>query len=147
VVVNGIGSGLAAPAAIGVPLTYRDCAQGVIFVTGHGKTETSQPDWSLLAQLDLTLVIYMGISRCAPVRQALIDGGKAPETPVAVIHSVTSVRQVHLLTTLDGMTQAIAASGIGSPSIIVIGDVVRFADVDLTKHFSMPQLPLQSRSA
>ena len=91
-VVNGISSGLAAPAAIGVPLTHRDWTQGVVFVTGHGKTPAANPDWAALAKLNLTLVIYMGIARCAEIQAALLAGGKAADTPVAVIQAATSER-------------------------------------------------------
>lgn len=130
-VINGISSGLAAPASIGVPLTHRDWSQGAIFVTGHGKTAESNPDWALLAKLNLTLVIYMGIARCREIQAALLEGGKAASTPVAVVQSATGVQQAQLITTLDQLPEALAASKIGSPSIIVIGDVVRCADAAL----------------
>jgi uroporphyrin-III C-methyltransferase len=126
-VVNGISSGLAAPASIGIPLTHRDWTQGAIFVTGHGKDDTSTPDWATLAKLDMTLVIYMGISRCAAIQQALLAGGKEASTPVAVIHAATSDQQAQLITTLGELPEALRASGIGSPGIIVVGDVVRCA--------------------
>ena len=127
-VVNGISSGLAAPASIGIPLTHRDWTRGAIFVTGHGKDEASTPDWATLARLDMTLVIYMGIARCAAIQQALLSGGKAASTPVAVIHAATSDQQAQLITTLGQLPEALRASGIGSPGVIVIGDVVRCAD-------------------
>jgi uroporphyrin-III C-methyltransferase len=126
-VVNGISSGLAAPASIGVPLTHRDWTQGVVFVTGHGKTPASNPDWAALAKLNLTLVIYMGIARCAEIQAALLAGGKSADTPVAVIQAATSSAQAQLITTLGNLPLALAESGLGSPSIIVIGDVVRCA--------------------
>ncbi|RQO32828.1 uroporphyrinogen-III C-methyltransferase [Herminiimonas sp. KBW02] len=126
-VVNGISSGLAAPASIGVPLTHRDWSQGAIFITGHGKNAESNPDWTTLAKLNLTLVIYMGIARCAEIQAALLAGGKSGETPVAVIQSATGMAQAQLITTLSALPQALAESGIGSPAIIVIGDVVRCA--------------------
>lgn len=127
-VVNGISSGLAAPASIGIPLTHRDWTQGAVFVTGHGKDEASTPDWATLAKLDMTLVIYMGIARCAAIQQALLAGGKKASTPVAVIHAATSDQQAQLITTLGELPEALRASGIGSPGIIVVGDVVRCAD-------------------
>jgi len=127
-VVNGISSGLAAPASIGIPLTHRDWTQGAVFITGHGKTPEANPDWGALAKLDLTLVIYMGIARCAEIQTALLAGGKAGETPVAVIQSATGQRQAQLITSLAALPQALAESGIGSPAIIVVGDVVRCAD-------------------
>lgn len=126
-VINGISSGLAAPSSIGVPLTHRDWSQGAIFVTGHGKTPESNPDWALLAQTGLTLVIYMGVARCAEIQAALLAGGKAAATPVAVIQSATVAAQAQLITTLGELPAALAASQLGSPSIIVIGDVVRCA--------------------
>lgn len=126
-VVNGISSGLAAPSALGVPLTHREWSQGAILVTGHGKTPESNPDWATLAKLNLTLVIYMGVARCAEIQAALLAGGKAASTPVAVIQSATASKQAQLLTTLGELPVALAASGLGSPSIIVVGDVVRCA--------------------
>jgi uroporphyrin-III C-methyltransferase len=126
-VINGISSGLAAPASIGVPLTHRDWSQGAIFITGHGKTPEANPDWTTLAKLNLTLVIYMGIARSSEIQSALLAGGKSGATPVAVIQSATGVAQAQLITTLDELPQALAQSAIGSPAIIVIGDVVRCA--------------------
>jgi uroporphyrin-III C-methyltransferase len=129
-VVNGISSGLAAPSSIGVPLTHRDWSSGAIFVTGHERQDEHgrAPDWAVLAQTGLTLVIYMGVARCRQIQAGLLAGGKPPETPVAVIQSATGNAQAHLLTTLGALVDDLAISGLGSPSIIVVGDVVRCAD-------------------
>jgi len=127
-VVNGISSGLAAPSSIGVPLTHRDWSQGAIFVTGHGKTPEANPDWATLAKLDMTLVIYMGVAHCGEIQAALLAGGKAGDMPVAVIQSATGTAQAQLITTLRELPAVLAASGLGSPAIIVVGDVVRCAD-------------------
>ena len=140
-VVNGISSGLAAPSSIGVPLTHRDWSSGAIFVTGHERQDQSDvhgphgshgssrsPDWAVLAQTGLTLVIYMGVARCRQIQAALLAGGKPADTPVAVIQSASSATQAHLLTTLGALADDLAASKLGSPSIIVVGDVVRCAD-------------------
>ena len=128
-VVNGISSGLAAPASLGIPLTHRDWSQGVVFITGHGKTKEANPDWDALAKLTLTLVIYMGVGRSSEIQAALLAGGKAPTTPVAVIQSATGAAQAQVITTLGQLPEALAISQIGSPAIIVIGDVVRCADL------------------
>ena len=133
-VINGISSGLAAPASIGVPLTHREWSQGAIFVTGHGKTADATPDWEALAKLNMTLVIYMGVARCGEIQKALLAGGKPASTPVAVIQSATSTTQTQLVTTLGELPQALIASGLGSPSIIVIGDVVRCAKQQFGEH-------------
>ena len=134
-VVNGISSGLAAPASIGIPLTHRDWSAGAIFVTGHERADehagagaaNGKPDWALLAQTNLTLVIYMGVARCREIQAALLAGGKSGATPVAVIQSATGAAQAQLITTLAALPQDLAQSGIGSPAIIVVGDVVRCA--------------------
>ncbi len=128
-VVNGISSGLAAPASIGVPLTHRSWSQGAVFITGHGKTPDANPDWQTLAKLNLTLVVYMGVARCSEIQSALLAGGKSGDTPVAVVQSATGAQQAQLITTLAALPQALAESDIGSPAIIVIGDVVRCADL------------------
>lgn len=142
-VVNGISSGLAAPSSIGVPLTHRDWSAGAIFVTGHERADagnagdsgagdigaSNKPDWALLAQTNLTLVIYMGVARCREIQAALLAGGKSGATPVAVIQSATGSAQNQLITTLAQLPEHLAASGIGSPAIIVVGDVVRCADI------------------
>jgi uroporphyrin-III C-methyltransferase len=144
-VVNGISSGLAAPSAIGVPLTHRDYSSGVILVTGHERADEGgiarAPDWALLAKTGMTLVIYMGVARCRQIQVALLDAGKPASTPVAVIQSATSGAQTQLLTTLGDVAADLAIAGLGSPSIIVIGDVVRCAD----QFPAAFPLPLQSR--
>lgn len=127
-VVPGISSGLAAPSAIGVPLTHRSWSQGAIFVTGHGKDAASEPNWVALAQSGLTLVIYMGVARVASIQAGLLAGGMAPGTPVAVVQSASCDAQRQLLSTLQDLPLALQASGLGSPSIIVVGEVVRCAD-------------------
>ncbi|WP_426076538.1 uroporphyrinogen-III C-methyltransferase [Janthinobacterium sp. PSPC3-1] len=127
-VVPGISSGLAAPSAIGVPLTHRGWSQGAIFVTGHGKDAASEPNWAALAQSGLTLVIYMGVARVAAIQAGLLAGGMAPGTPVAVVQSASLDAQRQLLSTLQDLPPALQASGLGSPSIIVVGEVVRCAD-------------------
>ena len=138
-VVNGISSGLAAPASIGIPLTHRDWSAGAIFVTGHERadkradqradadTGSGKPDWAQLAQTNLTLVIYMGVARCRAIAGALLAGGKSAATPVAVIGSATGAAQDQLITTLANLADDLETSGIGSPAIIVVGDVVRCA--------------------
>lgn len=127
-VVPGISSGLAAPSSIGIPLTHRSWSQGAVFVTGHGKDAGSEPNWPALAQSGLTLVIYMGVARCAAIQAGLMAGGAGAGTPVAVVQSATRDAQRQLITTLGKLPQALAASGLGSPSIIVVGNVVRCAD-------------------
>jgi len=127
-VIPGISSGLAAPTSIGVPVTHRSWSQGAAFVTGHGKDAASEPNWQALAQSRLTLVIYMGVARVESIVAGLLAGGAARDTPVAVVQAATRDNQRKLLTTLGELPVALRESGLGSPSIIVVGDVVRCAD-------------------
>ena len=126
-VVNGITAGLAATTSLGVPLTHRQHAHGVVFVTGHAKPGAQGPDWQLLASTAhsarLTLVIYMGVSGAERIQNELLVGLPA-RTPVAVIQNATLPSQRHITTRLATLAQAIAQSGLASPSIIVVGEVV-----------------------
>jgi uroporphyrin-III C-methyltransferase len=131
-VVNGITAGLAAVTSLGVPLTHRDHAQGVVFVTGHAKTGAGAgedpTDWRALAatvrDARLTLVIYMGVAGVARIQCDLLDGLPG-ETPVAVIQHATLPHQKHIVTSLARMPSDLENAGLGSPAVIVIGDVLR----------------------
>ncbi len=127
-VVNGITAGLAGPTALGVPLTHRDHAQGVVFVTGHAKPGAPAPDWRMLAATAhaarLTLVVYMGVSSAGAIQQGL-TAGLPPETPIAVIRNASLPSQRHAVATLATLQRTIADHGLGSPSIIVVGDVLQ----------------------
>ena len=128
-VVNGITSGLAAATALDVPLTHREHAHGVIFVTGHARGEEAALHWPTLAAAaaqGLTLVIYMGVSTAEAVQQGLLAALKA-DTPVAVVQHASLPQQRHARCTLRELSATIAAEGLGSPAIIIVGDVVRGA--------------------
>ncbi len=127
-VVLGITSGMAAPATLGIPVTHRDACHGVIFVTGHGKGEVT-PNWHTLAQTGLTLVIYMAISNLAQITAALQAGGLQSTTPACAIQNATLANQRHVVSTLQNLAQSVAQQGLGSPSVVVIGDVVRYRNI------------------
>ncbi len=127
-VVNGITAGLAGLTSLGVPLTHREHAHGVVFVTGHAKPGDAGTDWQALAatarDAKLTLVIYMGVSSAAQIEQDLLTSLPA-DTPLAVIQHATLPQQRHALTTLGQLSATIEREGLGSPAVIVVGDVVR----------------------
>ena len=127
-VINGITSGLAAVTSLNVPLTHREHAHGVVFVTGHAKRDDDGTDWQALAaaarQAKLTLVIYMGVSGVRRIQTELLTGLPA-STPVAVIQNATLPSQRQLVTTLDGLAQSIEQQAFGSPAVLVVGDVIR----------------------
>ena len=126
-VINGITAGLAAVTSLGVPLTHRQHAHGVVFITGHAKPGMPGPDWRALAatahSARLTLVIYMGVSAAARIQQELLSGLPAA-TPVAVIQNASLASQRHITTTLGMLANAITAAGMASPAVIVVGDVI-----------------------
>ncbi|WP_353238646.1 uroporphyrinogen-III C-methyltransferase [Limnohabitans sp.] len=129
-VVNGITSGLAGLSSLGAPLTHREHAHGVVFVTGHAKPGDSGTDWVQLAhtahQAKLTLVIYMGVSSLEHIGQGLLSGLPA-QTPVAVVQNASLPSQREVLTTLGELVHTVQREQLESPSIIVVGDVVQGA--------------------
>jgi uroporphyrin-III C-methyltransferase len=126
-VVNGITSGLAAITSLGVPLTHREHAHGVVFVTGHAKPGDAGTDWRALAatarDAKLTLVIYMGVSGAQRIQEELLTGLSA-NTPVAIVQRASLPDQRHAVTTLGQLRATIEREQLASPSVIVVGDVV-----------------------
>lgn len=127
-VVSGISSGMAAPAALNIPLTHRDCTHGVTFITGHTQGADA-PNWQALADSGTTLVIYMGMTNLAHIVQQLLQAGLPAHTPAAAIQHGTLPQQRELVTTLAHLVRRVGAENIASPSIVVIGEVVRYAAV------------------
>jgi len=126
-VVNGITAGLAAVTSLGVPLTHREHAHGVVFVTGHAKPGSTGTDWRALAatchSARLTLVVYMGVSGATHIQAELMTGLPA-HTPVAVVQHASLPQQQHAVCTLGSLVDTLHATGLGSPSVIVVGDVL-----------------------
>ncbi len=125
-VVSGITAGIAAPAALGIPVTHRDVARGVTFLTGHAR-DGGEPDWAALRAAGTTLVIYMGIRRVAALAAGMLAAGFPADTPACAVQSGTLDAQAQVVTTLGGLAAAVADARIGSPAVLVIGEVVRQA--------------------
>ena len=129
-IVNGITAGLAGISSLGAPLTHREHAHGVVFVTGHAQAGDSGTHWPQLAQTaheaKLTLVIYMGVSSLAHICQGLLQGLPS-NTPVAVVQDASLPHQRQALTTLGELPHTLQREGLQSPSIIVVGNVVQGA--------------------
>jgi uroporphyrin-III C-methyltransferase len=123
-IVNGITSGLAAAATARVPFTQRDVTHGMIFVTGHGSAENG-PDWAALVKTGMTLVVYMGVARASEIRQALLGAGLAAHTPVLVVEKASLAAERQLWTSVASMTDDLSKHEIGSPAIMIIGEVAR----------------------
>ena len=123
-VVNGITSGLAAATAAHVPLTHRDVAQGVVFVTAHAAGR-GESDWATLVRTRMTLVVYMGVARAPAMEAALLEAGVAASTPVLVVENATLPRERQLRTRVGRLARDIADHEIASPAVMVIGEVAR----------------------
>ena len=129
-VVPGITSSIAAPAYAGIPVTHRGTSPGFAVVTGHEDPtkEDTQVDYDALASFPGTLLLLMGVGRIAEIADALVAGGRDPATPVALVQWGTTPRQASLTSTLDRVAVDVASSGVSSPAVTIVGDVVGLRD-------------------
>jgi len=134
-IVPGVTAAIAAGAGAGIPLTHRDHASAVVFVTGHecaGKSENrNHVNWAALAKTGATLCIYMGVRRLPEIAEALEEGGLSGETPVAVVANATLATESVHVTTL-ALAPLLSATLKGQPSLIIVGEVVRWAELPQT---------------
>jgi uroporphyrinogen III methyltransferase / synthase len=126
-VVPGVTAGVAATAYAGIPVTHRDDASAVAFVTGHEDPEKDESglDWKALARFPGTLVFYMGVKRLGDNAKALIGAGRNPDEPAAAIERGTMEGQRSVVATLATLAEAVEHEGIGAPALIVVGKVVK----------------------
>lgn len=131
-VINGITAGLAAAQGLGIALTHRAHAHGVLMITGHaspGQATQRMPaiDWPLIArtahECRLTLVVYMGVQTAYNLQQALLKGLPG-ETPVAVVENASLPTQRHATTCLAQLSDVFLHEQLASPAVIIIGDVL-----------------------
>lgn len=126
-VIPGVTSGTAVPASIGIPVTHREFTHGVTFVTGHTQNGDS-PNWQALVDSGTTLVIYMGMKHLSSIVSDLLAAGVAADMPVAAIQQGTMPEQRQVVSQLHMLPMAIKQEGLTSPTIIVVGEVVRLAN-------------------
>jgi uroporphyrinogen III methyltransferase/synthase len=124
-VVPGVTAGIAAPAYSGIPVTHRDAASAVAFVTGHEDPTKPQSalDFSALAAFPGTLVVYMGVRQLAAISERLIGAGREPSEPAAVVERGTFSDQRTVTGTLQTIAEEAAAAAIRAPAIAVFGEV------------------------
>ncbi|MEX2447868.1 MAG: bifunctional uroporphyrinogen-III C-methylase/synthase [Solirubrobacterales bacterium] len=147
-VVPGVTAGIAASAYAGIPVTHRDDASAVAFVTGHERADAAAADragaaggagepedaagegvgpgvdWEALARFPGTLVFYMGVRRLGENARALIEAGRDPEEPAAAVERGTMEGQRTVVATLRTLAEAVKLEDIGAPALIVVGPVV-----------------------
>lgn len=124
-VVPGITAASGCAAYSGIPLTHRDYAQSVTFVTGHLKDGTINLNWNMLAQPNQTIVFYMGLLGLPIICQELTAHGVSPEMPIALIQQGTTEKQHIFSGTLANIHQVIANEKPQPPTLIIVGEVVR----------------------
>jgi uroporphyrinogen III methyltransferase/synthase len=129
-VVPGVTAGIAAPAYAGIPVTHREDASAVAFVTGHedpAKAESAL-DWEALARFPGTLVLYMGVRRLPEITRRLVDAGRDAQEPAAVVERGTLPGQRTVAAPLAEIADAVAAAGFRPPAVTLVGSVARLRD-------------------
>ena len=127
-VVPGITAASGCASYAGIPLTHRDYAQSVRFVTGHLKDGSLDLDWDSLATERQTLVFYMGLVGLPTICQQLIAHGMASSTPIALVQQGTTRHQRVFVSDLSNMEEAIKNQDVKAPTLIIVGAVVQLHD-------------------
>jgi uroporphyrin-III C-methyltransferase / precorrin-2 dehydrogenase / sirohydrochlorin ferrochelatase len=139
-VVPGITAALGCAAAAGIPLTHRDHAHTLVFVTGHTTDGKVELDWPTLTRPGQTVVVYMGIKALASLCRGLIDHGLAPTMPAAIVENGTYPHQQVVSGTLETLPALAADRRLCGPSLIVVGEVVRLhARLAGRGHLAVPE--------
>jgi uroporphyrin-III C-methyltransferase/precorrin-2 dehydrogenase/sirohydrochlorin ferrochelatase len=127
-VAPGISAALGVAAAAQIPLTHRDMAQAVTFVTGHAALgKEPDLDWTALARPNQTVVVFMGVGTADVIAARLIAAGRDPATPVAVVENGTRANEVRAFGALGNVADLIQANGIQGPALLIIGEVTALA--------------------
>ena len=123
-VVPGITAALGAAAYAGIPLTHRDHAQSVSFVTGHSQEHGREPDWRALAMPGATAVFYMGLARLEHIVERLLEHGAEPVRPAGIIAQGTTPNQRVITATLATIRDVSSGANLESPALLIVGEVV-----------------------
>ena len=139
-IIPGITSAIAAPAYAGIPVTHRDAASSFAVITGHERADDRESGtrtageaeqrrrWDHIAQAADTLIFLMGVESLAENAQKLIENGRAPETPVALVQWGTWTKQRVVTGTLTSIADVAQAAGITAPAVTIVGEVVRYRE-------------------
>lgn len=140
-VIPGVSSGIAASAYAAIPLTHRDCASSVTFITGHDASNKPKVEWNKIRKMYNTIVIYMGITNIREIVDQLLLSDYLPDTPIAIIESGTTPKQKIRTAELGTITASVDTDPIETPALIVIGEVVKYRE-KLTPFLSFEQVDL-----
>ncbi|MBQ1083339.1 uroporphyrinogen-III C-methyltransferase [Nocardiopsis sp. B62] len=134
IAVPGVTSALAGPASAGIPATHRGVAQDVHIVSAHVAPDDARStvDWAGLARAGGTLVVLMGVQRIEAIADALVEHGRSPDTPVAVVQEATLPGQRTVTGTLADIAASVRSAQVRPPAVVIIGEVVKTArDLDI----------------
>ena len=147
-IVPGITSGIAASSYIGIPLTHRNGASSITFVTGHEYMDKKEKtvNWRSLAKSSDSLVIYMGIRNIEYIVNELIEGGMNINTASAVVQEATLKNQKSAITTLSNLVEVVTVQDFKPPSIIIIGKIVEFQVNNYVTKLSNAKLPIKKKN-
>jgi len=157
-VVPGITAASGVACYAGIPLTHRDHAQSCLFVTGHLKDGNPELDWAALVRPQQTVVIYMGLNALPDICRQLMAHGAPATRPIAAVQHGTLATQQVLTGTLADLPAKVASSGFTSPSLLIVGDVVKLhgtlnwfdpatGDTSKLSHNVPVQLPINPAAA
>jgi len=129
-IVPGVTSPVAASAFAGISLTHRDASSSVTFITGSDKKgkEWSDEAWKKLATATGTICVFMGMRRIAAITRAIVEGGRRPQTPAAVVQWGARPEQRTVVGTLETIADEVEKAGLSNPAIIIVGEVVALRD-------------------
>jgi uroporphyrin-III C-methyltransferase len=143
-IVPGVTAALGAAAAAGIPLTHRRASSAVVLMAGHRASENSDEDWSGLAGNESTFVVYMPGYDYGEIADRLLTAGFAKETPCAIISRATTREQRIHRTTVSDIHRA---PRLASPTLLVVGEVVKFADRSLVEEAGLSQAEYLAEAA
>jgi uroporphyrin-III C-methyltransferase len=134
-IVPGITAALGAAATAGIPLTHREAASSVTFVTAHKKHDDAADDLLARVPRSGTVVLYMGLASLGTLARALVSSGRSPETPVAVVSHATLPTERTVIAPLRSVAEAVTEANLAAPALVVVGEVVgrRVAPGDLAE--------------
>jgi uroporphyrin-III C-methyltransferase len=127
-VVPGISSAIAAPELAAIPLNHRNFSPAILIITGREREGEERIKWEEIANLNVTLVILMGVTRLGEIVGRLLKGGKDPNTPVAIVEKATTQEQRVVEGKLSNIVEIASKKEVKAPAVIVIGDVVSLRD-------------------
>ena len=125
-IVPGITAAAGCAAYSGIPLTHRDLAQSAVFLAAHGKDSVDRLDWPSLARDRQTLALYMAVRRFPDIQSKLLEYGRSPDTPIAIIENGTSDKQRVIHGYLENLIDLAKQHDVQAPAILIVGEVAEF---------------------